>query len=64
MGRIIKALILGWIGKKIYDRVQGSDEAETGPAKNASSGARPKSAATAKKAAPKRTTRKTTRSAA
>ena len=25
MGRIIKALILGWIGKKIYDRVSADD---------------------------------------
>ena len=25
MGRIIKALILGWIGKKIYDRVAADD---------------------------------------
>ena len=26
MGRIIKALILGWIGKKIYDRVSAEDQ--------------------------------------
>ena len=26
MGRIIKALILGWTGKKIYDRVSADDQ--------------------------------------
>jgi hypothetical protein len=28
MGRIIKALILGWISKKIYDRTLGSESGE------------------------------------
>lgn len=28
MGRIIKALILGWIGKKIYDRVSAEPKEE------------------------------------
>ena len=42
MGKIIKALILGWIGKKIYDRVSADDEPE-------------KAIAHPKRAAPKRT---------
>jgi hypothetical protein len=28
MGRIIKALILGWIGKKVYDYTLGSETDE------------------------------------
>ena len=28
MGRILKALILGWIGKKIYDFTLGAPEPE------------------------------------
>ena len=28
MGRIIKAMILAWLGKKLYDRVADSDEPE------------------------------------
>lgn len=57
MRGILKALILGWIGKKIYDRVLGDDEParEAAPAKNA---------AHAKRAAPKRTARKPARRAA
>jgi hypothetical protein len=32
MGRIIKALLVGWIGKKIYDFTFGAPEpAHTGP---------------------------------
>jgi hypothetical protein len=57
MRGILKALILGWIGKKIYDRVTDDDEPEkdAAPAKNA---------AHAKRAAPKRTSRKPARRAA
>jgi hypothetical protein len=58
MGRIIKALILGWIGKKIYDRVAADeprDEASKTPAK---------AVPQAKRAAPKRTARKPARRAA
>jgi len=47
LGRIIKALILGWIGKKIYDRVTDDSEetAQSGKkrARSAAS-ARPSSA--------------------
>jgi len=59
MGRIIKALILGWIGKKIYDRVTDDSEETEATAKTA-----PKASAHAKKSAPKRTSGKTTRRAA
>jgi hypothetical protein len=31
MGRIIKALILGWISKKIYDRVAAREESKVVP---------------------------------
>ena len=31
MGRIIKAMILAWLGKKLYDRVADSDEPEQAP---------------------------------
>ena len=59
MGRIIKALILGWIGKKIYDRVTDHGD-ESGPEK-----AKPSRAAAHRKAAsPRRTARKTTSRAA
>ena len=44
MGKILKALILGWIGKKIYDRVAADDE----PAKDEPV----KAAAHTKRAAP------------
>lgn len=60
MGRIIKALILGWIGKKIYDRVTDHGEPESEPEKAKPS----RSAAHNKPASPSRTTRKTTRRAA
>ena len=60
MGRIIKALILGWIGKKIYDRVTDDGE-ETKPATAKTA---PKASAHARKSAPKRTSGKTTRRAA
>ena len=56
MRAIIKALILGWIGKKIYDRVSADDE----PAKDDPA----KTVAHAKRAAPKRTSGKSTRRAA
>ena len=55
MGRIIKALILGWIGKKIYDKTLGSEAQDEVPSKTA---------AHAKRAAPKRTAHKPTRKAA
>jgi hypothetical protein len=59
MGRIIKALILGWIGKKIYDRVTTDepeqDEVTAKPAK---------AVPHAKRAGPRRTTRKPARRAA
>jgi len=45
MGRIIKALILGWIGKKIYDRVSADHESEKRPAVAHSERATPKRAA-------------------
>lgn len=60
MGRIIKALILGWIGKKIYDRVADHGEAESEPERAKPS----RAAAHGKPASPRRTTRKTTRRAA
>jgi hypothetical protein len=61
MGKILKALILGWIGKKIYDRVSADDE----PAKGEAVSERPaKAAAHTKRAAPKRTARKPARRAA
>ncbi len=53
MGKILKALILGWIGKKIYDRIAADDE--PAPAKVM---------AHAKRTAPKRTSRKPARRAA
>ena len=56
MRGIIKALILGWIGKKIYDRVSEDDA----PAKDEPA----KTVAHAKRAAPKRTGRKPGRKAA
>ena len=56
MRGIIKALILGWIGKKVYDRVAADDA----PAKNEPA----KTVAHAKRAAPKRTARKPARKAA
>jgi hypothetical protein len=59
MGRIIKALILGWFGKKIYDRV-AADE----PADEASKEKPAKAVPQAKRAAPKRTARKPARRAA
>ena len=59
MGRIIKALILGWIGKKIYDRVADhGDESEPEKAKPS------RAAAHSKPTSPRRTARKTTRRAA
>jgi hypothetical protein len=57
MRRIIKALILGWIGKKIYDRVTDhGGEGETTRSKQRSAAHR--------KPSPRRTARKTTRRAA
>lgn len=53
MWRIVKMLILGWIGKKIYDRVAASDEAEKEAVE-----AKPARRAPAKAAA-KRTSRRT-----
>ena len=56
MRGIIKALILGWIGKKVYDRVSADDTPEKDePAKTV---------AHAKRASPKRTTKKPARKAA
>ena len=60
MGRIIKALILGWIGKKIYDRVTD----DSGPESEAEKAKPARSAAHRKPASPRRTTRKATRRAA
>ena len=60
MGRIIKALILGWIGKKIYDRVTDHGESESEPEKTKPS----RAAAHSKPASPRRAARKTTRRAA
>ena len=61
MGRIIKALILGWIGKKIYDRVAGDESAE----QNDSSKPKPaKAVPHAKRTTAKRTARRPTRRAA
>ena len=60
MRGIIKALILGWIGKKIYDRVTDhGEEAEAEPAR-----AKPARSAAHRKPSPRRTARKTTRRAA
>lgn len=59
MRGIIKALILGWIGKKIYDRVTDDGEPE-----KESVGKPGRPAAHAKSASPKRTTRKATPRAA
>ena len=60
MGRIIKALILGWISKKIYDRTLGSEsESETSAAS-----AKRSTAAHARKTQAKRSPRKATRKAA
>ena len=61
MLRIIKALILAWIGKKIYDRTLGhdaspDDETEAKPA--ARTAAHKKAASPAKKSSAKRSTRK------
>ena len=58
MRGIIKALILGWIGKKIYDRVtdHGEDDEATARSKP--------HAAAHRKPSPRRTARKTTRRAA
>ena len=62
MGRIIKALILGWIGKKIYDRVAADDEPS---GKDEAAAAKPaKAVPHAKRAAPRRTGRKPARRAA
>lgn len=44
MRRILKALILAWIGKKIYARMR-HDEPEDGLAGRSDSGAKPKSRA-------------------
>lgn len=60
MGRIIKALILGWIGKKIYDRVASDGQEEQDQAREKPAKAVPH----AKRAAPKRTARKPARRAA
>jgi hypothetical protein len=61
MGRIIKALILGWIGKKIYDRVAADDE----PSAKDEAAAKPaKAVPHAKRAVPRRTARKPARRAA
>ena len=64
MRGIIKALILGWIGKKIYDRVS-ADGDEPAKGEPAAKGELAKKAVPhAKRAPPKRTTRKPARRAA
>jgi hypothetical protein len=57
MRGIIKALILGWIGKKIYDRVTDHGEGDKASSRSARSAAH-------RKPSPRRTARKTTRRAA
>ena len=52
MGRIIKALIVGWIGKKIYDYTLGRDSAPE---------AKPAPVRAAAKRTPRRTTTRTVR---
>jgi hypothetical protein len=61
MGRIIKALILGWIGKKIYDRVAADDEPS---AMDEAAGKPAKAVPHRKRAAARRTARKPARRAA
>ena len=58
MGRIIKALILGWIGKKIYDRVTDPGEPESEPEKAGAEKKPARSAAHAKSASPRKSTRR------
>ena len=58
MGRIIKALILGWIGKKIYDRVTDDGEETASNAKKTTR------AAAHKPSAARRSSHKATRRAA
>jgi hypothetical protein len=61
MRGIIKALILGWIGKKIYDRVT-EHEPESEPERTHAK--KPTRSAAHAKSAPRRTRRKPTRRAA